>query len=316
MIEGVTLVGLRGPVAAAAVLCLGRRLACLISSNVSISPELIVVDGGGGVMTQPGPVAARWRAPEVRATPQVWSAAAELWSLGRLLLELALGDAVPDQLADHVRDDKLRALVDIDGAPLPGRLIEVFMVLMARSPLDRLQLPLAAARVLADAETRFGDGDDELARVFARAIDQRAADPSPDQGPSTAQLQRWQWRLPCHESTADLPAAAILTRDQLAGLCGRSAATPRIDWSIEELSPLRPGGPRKKDDVNVGFWGHAQLPASSTGCSWQLPTTSPQLSSARRRRQRQLTARAVLWMLGTAVAVAVAVAISFIAPLV
>ncbi|MDP2345266.1 MAG: hypothetical protein Q8O67_30255 [Deltaproteobacteria bacterium] len=178
MSGAVTLTAVRGAMPAAAVLCLGRRLACLVTESISMSPEQIMIDGAGGVLLLPGPPAARWRAPEVRAAnPLQWSAPAELWSLGRLLLELALGRAVSDVIADHARDDRLRTLVDVDGGLLPARLIEVLMVLLAPAPGDRLQSPLAAARVFADAEHRFGDGEQALAQVLARSLDDDDDDP-------------------------------------------------------------------------------------------------------------------------------------------
>lgn len=162
-----TLAALHGALPPAAVMCLGHRLAA-VASDIPFDPSrIVIVDDLGGVQVQPGPVDVRWRAPEVRASLTSNPTTAELWSLGRLLLELSLGHAVDDDVADHADDVRLRGLKGLDGQALPERVVDVLAALLNPHADERLQSPRAAERVLKDAEQRFGDGASALRAAFA-----------------------------------------------------------------------------------------------------------------------------------------------------
>jgi hypothetical protein len=120
-----------------------------------------------------------------------------VWSLGRFLLELALGRRVDDHIVVTLDQASIAALVDVEGRPLSPRLADVLAALLAADPAHRLQSPRAAARVCADAAARFGDVDTALKRAARK-------------------------RLP--RVTADLPARDILSPGELASLRAQAAA--------------------------------------------------------------------------------------------
>jgi hypothetical protein len=214
-------------------MCLGHRLAA-VAGDIPFAPERIVVAADGAVRMQPGPVAPRWRAPEVR-TSSSHTTTSELWGLGRLLLELSLGRAVDDATADHADEAALRGLFDVEGNRLPDRVVEILAVLLNPRADERLQSAKAAARVFADAEVRFGDGAAALVAVLANARRRRdeghddRAQPKTmalsskdilDQGGLAAMAQqaeierRRQQAIPV-KRTEELPARAILSAEDL-----------------------------------------------------------------------------------------------------
>ncbi|MDP2340801.1 MAG: hypothetical protein Q8O67_07585 [Deltaproteobacteria bacterium] len=261
-----TLASVHGAVPPAAVLCLGGRLAALVGGKDHLAPERIVVDDGGGVTLHPGPVGPRWLAPELRASSGTHATTADLWGLGRLLLELALGHPVQDNVADHADEARLKSLVDIDGHLLQPRLVDVLMALLASSPEHRLQSPVAAARVFATAEKEFGDGETELIEVVKRSRAPQDSGPSPTIAMASADVlsqielvrlakeaaeeRRRQQAFRKTEATKDMPAKAILSEQELERI-GQSSAQRQLPTQIVRNKQLPARGGTGSGDLVV-----------------------------------------------------------------
>ena len=211
--------GGHGALPAAAVLHLGAAIAAR-KPHGAIGIEQVLFDDAGDVVLHDDVAAAsRWQPPEIRRrifdddnnrgdtiVPLSVSPATGpvgpriLWSLGRLLLELALGHVVEDDVVDDLELEDLLTMVDVQGQPLPPRLAEVLAAMLAEDPTNRLQSAMAAQRVCESVEQDFGDGDALLRRLL------QAGRPRP------------------LAPTADLPARAILSPDELRALDARAIA--------------------------------------------------------------------------------------------
>jgi hypothetical protein len=198
------------------VLALGAAIANKLQPGV-FTPDLVSLDDQGNVNVPPGMAGPRWWAPELRRSADdvdEKAPSAALWSLGRFMLELALGRRLDDHVAVTLDLPAIAALVDVEGRPLPPRLVEVLAALLAADPAQRLQSTRAAARVCTDAAARFGDVDTAL-RSAARKRLQKV--------------------------TADLPARDILSPGELASLRCQAAAAGldiRSDHSLSATLPM------------------------------------------------------------------------------
>ena len=206
------------------VLALGAAVANALDPR-AFAPDCVSLDDNGCVVVPRAPAAHRWRSPERRgpngATIAEDDASAALWTLGRFLLELSLGDRLDTAVVDDLDADTIAVLVDVDGRVLPRHLVDVLAALLAPDPAHRLQSTRAAVRVCTDAAGRFGDVDTAL-RVAARQRPQRV--------------------------TADLPARDILSsvqlqnlkrQTQVAGLDDRAAALFDVA-ALPDCEPLAP----------------------------------------------------------------------------
>lgn len=202
------------------VLALGAAIANKLQPG-AFTPDLVSLDEQGNVSVPPGMAGLRWWAPELRPESRragdnvdVEAPSAALWTLGRFLLELALGRRLDDHVAVTLDLPAIALLVDVEGRPLPQRLVEVLAALLAADPAQRLQSTRAAARVCTDAAARFGDVDTAL-RAAARKRLQKV--------------------------TADLPARDILSPGELASLRAQAAAAgldARPEQSLSATLPL------------------------------------------------------------------------------
>ena len=174
------------------VLALGAAVAERLDPG-AFSPDHIGLHDNGSVNVGRALPGMHWWAPERRAATagdvDPDSVAAAMWTLGRFLLELALGRRLETAAVDAF--DPTAVAVDSDGRTLPTRFVEVVGALLAADPAQRLQSTRAAARVCTEAAARFGDVDTAL-RVAARHRAMR--------------------------STADLPARDILSPGELVRL--------------------------------------------------------------------------------------------------
>ncbi len=273
--EGLSLVSVQGVVPPAAVMCLGRRLAVVIG-DTPFCPSRVLLDSGGGVTLKPGKMTRRWLAPELRAVQtadvaaggqaNVHTTAGDLWALGRLLLELSLGSPVADKIADEGTPEKLRSLEDIEGKPLPERLVDVLAVLLAPNPDNRLHSAVAAARVFSEGEDRFGDGEEALMGVLlkARAATNKGTPRTMVLGANSIvdydRLQKMAREMSGkmslagleNERTGDLPAGAILAREDLeriAATLGPSMVLPTQQVNARPTAARqRALGPRSLDE--------------------------------------------------------------------
>ena len=233
--EPLTLADIEGALPASAAMCLGHRLVA-VATQRAFDPDRILIGTDDGIRIEPGPVGNRWLAPEVRATA-THTAAAEMWSLGRLLLELSLGRTVDDSVVYDTDEVRLKVLTGVDGQPLPDRVINIFAALLKPQPHERLQSTRAAERVFKDAEGHLGDGARALGEILERARRKHSssgigrAEPAPVtlglasrdilDAPHLKQIaaeaeaiRREQQAVPL-KATKDLPARAILSPEDL-----------------------------------------------------------------------------------------------------
>lgn len=292
--EPLTLADIEGAMPAAAVMCLGHRLAA-IATQRAFDPDRIVIAADDAVSVEAGPVAQRWLAPEVRDAA-THTAAAEMWSLGRLLLELSLGRTVDDSVVDHADEAGLKSLMGVDGQPLPDRVIDILAVLLKPQANERLQSTRAAERVFRDAEGHMGDGARALGEILERArLKQRgrggvgrAEEPAPVtiglasrdilDGPHLKQLaaeaeaiRRAQQAAPL-KATKDLPARAILSPEELKKI---DAGAARLE---QKLLPTQivPRGQARSADVVDGEAVTAAVPQPRLlGPGPEEPVTEP-----------------------------------------
>lgn len=193
------------------VLALGAVVAERLDPG-AFSPDHVALDDHGTVDVAAALPGHRWWAPERRGPDAVDvdpdSVPAALWTLGRFLLELALGRRLETADVDAVDVPRLLALVDIEGRALPPRLVDVLAALLAPNPAQRLQSTRAAARVCRDAATRFGDVDTALRGATRRKLLRVTAD------------------LPARDILSPGELRALQQQTQLAGLdeLGRSSA--------------------------------------------------------------------------------------------
>jgi hypothetical protein len=225
------------------VLALGAAVAARLQPGM-FTPDLVSLDDQGNVAVPAGVPGPRWWAPELRKSiddVDEKAPSAALWSLGRWLLELALGRRLDDHIAVTLNMTALSELVDVEGRPLPQRLVEVLAALVTPDPAQRLQSTRAAARVCTDAAARFGDVDTALRSAARR------------------RLQR---------VTADLPARDILSPNELASLREQAAAAgldARPLLAPDATPPLL-AAPVRDDDE-----GDALTPIPRARTSLELP---------------------------------------------
>jgi hypothetical protein len=207
-------VHLEGPLSPAAVLTLGARVAERMDP-LAFAPAGIVVERDGSVSLQPATLEARYVAPEGPGPTAVGA----VWALGRFLLEMSLGHAVPDEQMATLTHETLWSLVDLEGRPLAPRQVDVLWAMIVQDPASRLQSVRAVARVCADASATFGKGGPAALRAAVTA--------------QTNQPLR---------STKEMPAKAILDANDLRRL-RVAAPTLRITWPPWAGSPLRNTNP-------------------------------------------------------------------------
>ncbi len=261
--DGVCLSAVQGQMPPAAVHGLARQLAARIDAGLDapLCASRVVLLGDGSVHLKGGRVSKRWRAPELRSDDDDGMArtiAGDRWCLGRLLLELALGNPVSDSVVDDASVERLQGLKDIERRALPPSLIVMLAELLERHPEGRSYI----------------DGSDNAEGVELRALArfvalERLSQPSrPRQqllsraAADTKALQRMAREMSGKislkslegERTGDMPAGAILGRDDLMRL-----GMPRAPLPTQALPALwaRPPrqtstpAPRPFDEVEV-----------------------------------------------------------------
>lgn len=207
-------VHLEGPLSPAAVLTLGARVAERMDP-LAFAPAGIVVERDGSVSLQPATLEARYVAPEGPGPTAVGA----VWALGRFLLEMSLGHAVPDEQMATLTHETLWSLVDLEGRPLAPRQVDVLWAMIVQDPASRLQSARAVARVCADASATFGKGGPAALRAAVTAQSNQPL-----------------------RSTKEMPAKAILDANDLRRL-RIAAPTMRITWPPWAGSPLRNTNP-------------------------------------------------------------------------
>jgi len=207
-------VHLEGPLSPAAVLTLGARVAERMDPT-AFAPAGIVVERDGSVTLQPAALDTRYVAPEGPGRTPV----AAVWALGRFLLEMSLGHAVPDEQMATLTHETLWSLVDLEGRPLAPRQVDVLWAMIVQDPASRLQSARAVARVCADASATFGKGGPAALRAAVTAQSNQPL-----------------------RSTKEMPAKAILDANDLRRL-RVAAPTMRITWPPWAGNPLRNTNP-------------------------------------------------------------------------
>lgn len=261
--DGVCLTAVQGQMPPAAVHGLARQLAARIDAGLDapLCASRVVLMGDGTVHLKGGRVSKRWRAPELRSDDDDGMArtiAGDRWCLGRLLLELALGNPVPDSVVDDAGVERLQGLKDVERRALPPSLIVMLAELLERHPEGRSYV---------DASD---NADGVEVRALARFVAlERVSQPSrPRQPPlsraaaDTKALQRMAREMSGKvslkslegERTGDMPAGAILGRDDLMRLGMPRAPLPTQALPALWARPPRQSptpAPRPFDEVEV-----------------------------------------------------------------
>lgn len=152
-----------GPLPPAAVARIGQRIAQVLQERARADGDLgghrVHIDEGGQVHLEDGPriVDPRMRSPE-RGLEGAASAVDDLWALGVLLADAALGQAA------HLSSD---GTLLFDRALFPQRFVDALAVLVA--PVGaRVTRSAAAARIFFELEPRLGDGQAMLRDAVRR----------------------------------------------------------------------------------------------------------------------------------------------------
>jgi hypothetical protein len=253
--QGLGLSLVQGVVPPAAVHGLARRLSQLIDEGLDapLCASRVLLGDDGRVTLKGGRVSRRWRAPELRFDDDdgmARTAAGDRWALGRMLLELSLGTVVADAVADDASFERLAGLRDLEKRSLPSSLVTVLSALMARKPEDR--------RFVADASDNTRDVEDRALRRFVAAAKGGTSKTLALESSGIVDVNKLQ-RLAReisgkmalqsleHERTGDLPAGAILGREDLARL-----GTPLVALPTQMLSlPRTPPALVKSQDTVV-----------------------------------------------------------------
>ena len=182
-VDGITLdalVGLVGPLVPAAVGNLGRQIAGALVElhqrppvlcHGALGPDRVLIDDEGNARLVDVGVARpastqRALSPERRLTHGAPSVADDLWALGVLLADAALGEA-------HIVDDQLHVSPAVGTPPFPERLADALGCLVAPAP-SRVKNAAAALRIFTELEPRLVRAG-EISGAFSLRDAMRAA---------------------------------------------------------------------------------------------------------------------------------------------
>ena len=234
----------------AAVLHVGAELARALEfvhgGRVTMGPlcadEVRFTPGGGPTLSSlrgkgmPAPEVCVGGSPDAQS---------DLWSLGAVLLEAALGRSL---LADDIDVDGRMLVTMARGRPLHGRLLDVLRVLLVPAT-ERLTNARAAAHVCRSVAHTLGDGAADLRAALEAVRRARVTTPLGARTSATMMLavsdvltaeelrhvarvaESLVRRSPDNsnvKSTADLPARDILSADELAHLASSVQSWPPV----------------------------------------------------------------------------------------